>query len=685
VRSIDKHGLRAREIPRAKQLALLAQLGNEICLEHFPAWKIGQRRQSATALGDLRAASTLITEQRRQSATVLGDLRAASTLITPESVPWKGVTIEEELRVTGAAIMFVVLGSHRSLRPLHGIVSSCLLLTICGCSGGGAGGGYGPSASNGSGGNNPMPAISSVAPASAAAGAAAQTLAINGSGFTSSSTVTYNGAAHTVSYVSSTQLTVQLSAADLATAGSYAVIATNPAPGGGDSNSVNFTVTVVNNPMPAITGLAPVSAVSGTAAQTLTIYGSGFTSSSTVTYNGAAHTASYVSSTQLTVPLSAADQMTVGSYPVVVTNPVPGGGGSNAANFTVSPATTPTSAIALIVGGQSATTVLKSAELFDAYAGAFSSTGDMLVARFRPTASLLPGGTAVLVAGGSDASAAALNSAELYQVGTKTFVATALNMKCAHKGHTATLLPNGTVLIAGRDGLAACAELYDPSTGVFTRTGDMTTPVSDHAAALLQNGKVLIVGGSIDAVGCQSCVATNTAELFDPSTGTFTATTHKSVLARINPTATLLPNGKVLIAFGQATPTGGLELYDPSTGVFTLTGSLNIKRQFHTATLLNSGHVLLAGGMINGQATIGAELYDPTPGSFSVTGSMSTARSYQTATLLGNGFVLVAGGTTQLNTGVINTADLYDSSTGVFGQTGNMVTGRYGAAAAPLQ
>jgi hypothetical protein len=125
--------------------------------------------------------------------------------------------------------------------------------------------------------------------------------------------------------------------------------------------------------------------------------------------------------------------------------------------------------------------------------------------------------------------------------------------------------------------------------------------------------------------------------------------------------------------------------YDPSTGVFTLTGSLNIKRQFHTATLLNNGHVLLAGGMINGQATIGAELYDPTPGRFSVTGSMSTARSYQTATLLGNGFVLVAGGTTQLNTGVINTADLYDSSTGVFGQTGNMVTGRYGAAAAPLQ
>jgi hypothetical protein len=585
--------------------------------------------------------------------------------------------------------MFIVGGSHRSSRPLPRLVGFCLLLTIGGCSGGGAGGGSGPSLSNGSSLNNPMPAITSLAPASAAAGAAAQALTINGSGFTSNATVTYNGAAHTASYLSSTQLSVQLSAADLATAGSYAVVATNPAPGGGASNSVNFTVTALNNPMPAITGLAPVSAVSGTAAQTLTIYGSGFTSNSTVTYSGAAHTVSYVSSTRLTVQLSAADQMTVGSYPVIVTNPAPGGGASNVANFTVAATTTPSSAIALIVGGQSATSALKSAELFDASAGTFASTGDMLVARFRPTASLLTGGTAVLIAGGSDASAAALNSAELYQVATKTFAPAAGNMKCAHKGHTATLLPNGKVLIAGRDGGAACAELYDPSTGLFTRTGDMTTLVSDHAAALLQNGKVLIVGGSSDGVGCQSCVAVNTAELFDPSTGTFTATTHKSVVARINPTATLLPNGTVLIAYGGATPSGGpydnTELYDPSTGIFTLTGSLNIKRQFHTATLLNNGHVLLAGGMTNGQvATMSAELYDPTPGAFSVTGPMSAARLYQTATLLGNGVVLVAGGTTRLNAGVVNTADLYDSSTGLFGQTGNMVTGRYGAAAAAL-
>jgi len=586
--------------------------------------------------------------------------------------------------------MFVVAGSHRSSRPLHTIVSVCLLLTIGGCGGGGAGGGSGPSTSNGSSANNPMPAITGLSPASAAAGAAAQTLTINGSGFTSNSTVTYNGAAHTASYVSSTQLTVQLSAADLGTAGSYAVIATNPAPGGGASNSIDFAVTVVNNLMPAITGLAPVSAVSGAAAQTLTINGSGFIKSSTVTYNGTAFAVAFVNSMQLSIQLSAADQMTVGSFPVIVTNPPPGGGASNAANFTVSAATTPSSAIALIVGGQGATTVLKSAELFDAFTGAFSSTGDMLVARFRPTASLLTGGTAVLIAGGSDASAAALNSAELYQVGMKTFAPTVGNMKCAHKGHTATLLSNGKVLIAGRDGAAACAELYDPGTGFFTRTGDMTTIVSDHAAALLQNGTVLIVGGSIDGVGCQSCVATDTAELFDPSTGTFTATTHKSLFARINPTATLLPNGRVLIAYGGVTPTGGptdsTELYDPSTGIFTLIGSLNITRQFHTATLLNNGQVLLAGGMTTGQAaTMSAVLYVPTPGAFSFTGAMSTARLYQTATLLGNGVVLVAGGTTRLNTGVVNTADLYDSSTGGFGQTGNMATGRYGAAAAPLQ
>jgi hypothetical protein len=180
--------------------------------------------------------------------------------------------------------------------------------------------------------NNPVPAITSLSPSSATAGAGLQTLTLNGSNFLASSTVTYNGVGHTATFVSSTQLTISLSAADQATAGSYAVVVTNPAPGGGASSPLNFAV---GNPQPSLSSLSPASAVVGAVAQTLTLNGSNFLASSTVTYNGVGHTATFVSSTQLTISLSATDQATAGSYAVVVTNPAPGGGPSNSVNFTV--------------------------------------------------------------------------------------------------------------------------------------------------------------------------------------------------------------------------------------------------------------------------------------------------------------------------------------------------------------
>ena len=180
--------------------------------------------------------------------------------------------------------------------------------------------------------NKPVPNIASLSPASALVGAAAQTLTINGTNFVAGSTVTYNGVAHTATFVSASQLTIQLSAGDQSAAGSFAVVVTNPAPGGGSSNTLNFSVAY---PVPAITSLVPSSALVGATAQTLTINGTSFVASSTVTYNGVAHTATFVSASQLTIQLSAGDQSVVGSFAVVVTNPAPGGGSSNTANFAV--------------------------------------------------------------------------------------------------------------------------------------------------------------------------------------------------------------------------------------------------------------------------------------------------------------------------------------------------------------
>lgn len=180
--------------------------------------------------------------------------------------------------------------------------------------------------------NAPSPSVSSLSPSSLPAGSAGQALTVNGSNFLSTVTATYNGVAHTVTFVSNSQVTIQLGAADLATPGAFPVIVTNPAPGGGASNSVNFTVA---NPTPAVSSLSPSSAIAGSPATTLTVSGSGFVSNSAVTYNGVAHAATFANSGQLTIQLSTTDLATAGTFQVIVTNPAPGGGSSGAVNFTV--------------------------------------------------------------------------------------------------------------------------------------------------------------------------------------------------------------------------------------------------------------------------------------------------------------------------------------------------------------
>jgi len=286
---------------------------------------------------------------------------------------------------------------------------------------------------------NPVPTISSLSPSSATAGAAAQTLTINGTNFVSGSMVTYNGAAHTAMLVSATQLTIQLSAADQATAGTYPVVVTNPAPGGGASNAVNFTVTSVpNNPVPAITSLSPSSAPAGSAAQVLTITGTGFISTSTATFNGVAHTATFISSTQLTIMLTASDQATAGSYPVVVTNPAPGGGPSNAVDFTV---TSASSALSVT------TTILPNVFLGVAYAGQAEATGGAPPYTWSVSAGALPPGltlnTSTGVISGVPVGGTGSASVTLQVTDTKSATATSTSITMAIGNDTISLCEAG--------------------------------------------------------------------------------------------------------------------------------------------------------------------------------------------------------------------------------------------------
>lgn len=341
----------------------------------------------------------------------------------------------------------------------------------------------------------------------------------------------------------------------------------------------------------------------------------------------------------------------------------------------------------LVAGGLiSANTSTSTAEIYDWSTESWTATGNMSHGRSFATATLLPNGK-VLITGGWSGGAwsPALSSAELYDPATGAFTA-AGSMTQERAGHTATLLRNGKVLVSGGRTVANnnyvfrnTAELYDPTTNTWMPTGTMAGVRSHHQADLLSNGTVIVTGGEqcyLPPYG-GTCYL-STAETYDPISATWTATATMRT-TRSSHTATLLPNGKVLVS-GGINDNGALrtnEIFDSTNGSFASTGNRNYSSGSPTTTLLPNGKVLLAGGYAwNGYPQNGAELYDPATGSFATTGQLNRARSGHTATLLPNGKVLIAG--------YNSTAELYDTAAGTFSMTGVMVTTRYGGHTATL-
>lgn len=313
--------------------------------------------------------------------------------------------------------------------------------------------------------------------------------------------------------------------------------------------------------------------------------------------------------------------------------------------------------------------------------------GPMHVGRSGNTATLLNDGRVLITGGANDEKWAA--SAELFTIGpassaspapsasatpsaapTRTpgsggvFFQTGSMLSGRGDYAASTLLADGRVLVTGRYSEPAdpTTEIYDPKSGLWSEGSSMVYGRFGHTATLLQNGKVLIAG----------CTTSKKAELYDPATGKFKVTGTTRVLTCYQ-TAVLLADGRVLIAGGanNGTYLKSAEIYDPATGTFSTTGSMNEARADARAVLLPDGRVLIAGGdrgsnIMDAMFLGSAEIYDPATGKFTPTGSMKDKRTLFCAMLLADGKVLVAGGARFYDGEIVEAAETYDPATGRF-------------------
>jgi hypothetical protein len=237
--------------------------------------------------------------------------------------------------------------------------------------------------------------------------------------------------------------------------------------------------------------------------------------------------------------------------------------------------------------------------------------------------------------------------------------------------HTATLLADGRVLIAGgfhkdADGRTQVylrsAEIFDPATRKFSPTGDMTYTRAGHTATLLNNGMVLLAGGFAEIGHLSS------AELIDPTHGRF-ITIGSMSMRRGGCTATLLADGRVLICGGgNREATASTEIFDPATGRFAPGGSMTAPRLAHTATRLPGGTVLIIGGSSSREDILtSAEIFDPATGRFTPAGNMAAPRYKHAAALLPGGAVAVIGGSDSQDwSGTYALVEAYDPPAGTF-------------------
>lgn len=314
-------------------------------------------------------------------------------------------------------------------------------------------------------------------------------------------------------------------------------------------------------------------------------------------------------------------------------------------------------------------------------AGTWESMPDLASIRGTTIAAALGEGR-VLVAGGG-VQRQVLGAAEIFDATAGTWTKTG-DLNDSRRGHQAVVLADGRVLVSGGIGeedLLASTEIFDPATGRWARTGAMAKPRLGHSLTLLRDGRVLAIGGSTPDgapgdCGGQSPRPDSSTEFFDPEAGTW-APGPAMDNTRFEHTATLLDDGRVLVAGGLGGAAGGsgdlkplvtAEQFDPAAGIFTRSSPLSEGRTNHAAVKLPDGSVLVAGGSGGADCDISlasAELYDGRRGGWSLVEAMAQARTGLTATALADGKVVAAAGES-VSRGTrrsLDTADLFDPAT----------------------
>jgi N-acetylneuraminic acid mutarotase len=315
----------------------------------------------------------------------------------------------------------------------------------------------------------------------------------------------------------------------------------------------------------------------------------------------------------------------------------------------------------LVAGGSNAhrATPTDSAEIYDPDTGSWTNVGSMTTGRSSHAATRLLDGR-VLVFGGRNADSIELTSAEIFDPLTGVWSPTGSMMNSALPIRRAILLPapDGRV-VAISD---SSTEIYDPAVGTWLSKTAMTTYRSYFTTTLLMDGTILVTGGG-------------SSETYNPLTDTWTGTGDVATATGYQHTATLLADGTVLVAAGSDNNLH-TEVFNPVTRKWTRTGDMATKLAGHTATLLNNGQVLFAGGeMWSGRVLTTAQLFTPNEGPWFFTGSMLAERMDHAAVLLPDGRVLVSGGN-QANGVILNSAEIYNPLTSAWELTGNMTTAR---------